>query len=465
MPLLCTARSVHTTCSSETSETGEWVFGERMLQPKKGRLAASTHMSTLAEQRSIASDSTHRSSSRSSSSSSSNNNSDVLIGDKTPVWKQLMKGYDHMQLPDAHGEAIRVNVSLQLEALTNVDEIKLTYKIHGYLVLTWRDPRLKVTNSTEAHPLSFPSAHSHDFNIWTPSISVSEAIDIKFYSSGESVDLYDDGVVRWSRQVSAEIRCPSFDFGKLPFDVQTCGLTIVDYFLDENHLVTSESPGGGILSFRALDSEEWKVSIKPASIGTTEDYGGRNFSIVTGCLQFKRSSQLYGTTLTAASMLVLASYTGFWIPASAAPARTGLACICFLIVMTNLQAVQNQLPHFMFDQRVWLNDFLKGSAMFCFSTLIEFALVSHGLAAAAKKKGAAEVEARNRNAAAAPADGANAPHGAHVSCKSSEAWFDASSLADLDGLFRYLYPVLYLIFSSGMIAVHPYYSYAEGCKL
>merc|ERR1719270_2360421 len=98
-------------------------------------------------------------------------------------------------------------------------------------------------------------------------------------------------------------------------------------------------------------------------------YATGDMACITACMQLQRSSQEYATTLRVAILLVVASYTGFWIPAAAAPARTALAFLCFLMVLTNLQAVERKLPPLMLTRHVWLIDFLAGSMVFCFVSL------------------------------------------------------------------------------------------------
>ena len=66
-----------------------------------------------------------------------------------------------------------------------------------------------------------------------------------------------------------------------------------------------------------------------------------------------------------------------------APARVALAFLCFLMVLNSLNAALARLPALATPAagyRVWLSDFLVGTMIFNFVPLVEFAMVSYGLA-------------------------------------------------------------------------------------
>lgn len=84
------------------------------------------------------------------------------------------------------------------------------------------------------------------------------------------------------------------------------------------------------------------------------------------CFSLTRSSYTSSTlTILVAVLLVLASWSGFFISPAAAPARITLAFLCFLMVLNNLYAVYRSLPQLQSDDRVWLSDFLIGTMVNC----------------------------------------------------------------------------------------------------
>ena len=84
------------------------------------------------------------------------------------------------------------------------------------------------------------------------------------------------------------------------------------------------------------------------------------------CFSLTRSSYTSSTlTILVGVLLVLASWSGFFISPAAAPARIALAFLCFLMVLNNLNAVYRSLPQLQSDDRVWLSDFLIGTMVNC----------------------------------------------------------------------------------------------------
>jgi len=363
-----------------------------------------------------------------------------------PLMKQLLAGYDYTQRPHHRGQPERVRVGIYVEALLDVNQKQNSYTIQGYFRSLWKDPRLAFPGSVQEDRIYLSSPESGDLKIWNPNIYIQQGIKVSMADAGsESLLISRDGSVFWSRRMTAELRCEGFSFGQLPFDIQHCGITIADYMHMDTEVVV-EWAEGSLLTPGPMEVEEWKASV--ASTGTfTQHFVTGNFSSATACLQFTRSSQQMATTMHVALLLVVASYTGFWIPAAAAPARTALAFLCFLMVLTNLQAVERKLPPLTLTHDVWLIDFLGGCMLFCFASLIEYGLVHVGLADIAKKKAAAEADKEDLQ-------------GPDVG---SEQWFNLSSLAKLDAHCRWAFPVAFVIFMALSSAALPRYSHADKC--
>lgn len=382
--------------------------------------------------------------------------------------KQLFIGYDHGKRPHHLGEPETIRVDIGIEALLHVDQRRCTYSMNGYFRLYWKDPRLAFVGADEDEQLYFDSAKSGDFKIWTPDIYIHQGIKLSFASAaggGEGVIVSQDGSVFWTRHVSAELHCKGFSFGQLPFDIQRCGITVSDYTYSDKVVVVEWAEGGDLPNFGPMEIEEWDTRVISTS-RLTQHYATGNMSCAVVCMKLSRDSQSFATTIIVAVLLVVASYTGFWIPAAATPARVALAFLCFLMVLTNLHAVQQKLPPLMLTHRVWLIDFLAGCSTFCFASLLEYGLVSAGLADIAKKKAAAEADEKSLL-------GANRRRLRHAfegqSESESEAevrpepWFNLSKLVKLDEICRCAFPLVFVIFACFIFFALPLYQHADGC--
>jgi len=311
----------------------------------------------------------------------------------------------------------------------------------------WKDPRLAFPRSVQCDKIHLETPKSEDFKIWSPKTYIVQSIKVSLAAAGrEAVAISKDGSVFWSRRMIAELHCQGFTLGQLPFDVQHCDITIGDYMYTDAEVVV-EWAEGNLITSGPMEVEEWRARI--TSTGTlTARYATGNFSCTTACLQLTRSSQRLVTTLHVALLLVVASYTGFWIPAAVAPARITLAFVCFLMVLTNRQAVASKLPPLMLTHEVWFIDFLGGCMLFCFATLIEYCLVQVGLANIAKKKAAAEADDKEDSQGASMTPG---------------RWVNLESLAELDKACKWAFPLAFVLFAALAYAAFPRYEHRDHC--
>jgi hypothetical protein len=197
-------------------------------------------------------------------------------------------------------------------------------------------------------------------------------------------------------------------------------------------------------STSVLSSGQWRA----VPVGGRTIVGWGEKSMVRFCIKIARSSQSDTLAIVYAFLLACASYTGFYMNPTAAPARVSLAFLTFLMVLNNVNGVLSRLPQLEDptahqEERVWLIDFLFGTMIFNFSTLLEFGLVSYGLLH--KSSRAVEV-------AAVALSGTGKPE-RRVSTSDV-----IGSLAGLDHVFRWLFPLGYLCFVSIMFAINGLYT-------
>merc|ERR1719453_388810 len=95
-------------------------------------------------------------------------------------------------------------------------------------------------------------------------------------------------------------------------------------------------------------------------------------------------------------LLVMAAYTGFYIPPGVAPARVALGFLCFMMVLNNINATVNKLPPMLAKDRVWMIDFMLALMVLNFSALVEFGMVTYALEC--DKKLTALIEAQQKKA-------------------------------------------------------------------
>ena len=142
---------------------------------------------------------------------------------------QLLAGYDKAMRPSEYLARMRgerfappeaVDVQMYVESIPYVNQIEQTYALDGYFRAWWHDPRLNYSGLDSRAELVLSSADE----IWRPDLyfELAEAILLSSPTlSGQSLFVYPDGTVWWSRQARLQLRC-CMKFAKMPFDKQRC---------------------------------------------------------------------------------------------------------------------------------------------------------------------------------------------------------------------------------------------------
>merc|ERR1719440_482039 len=200
-------------------------------------------------------------------------------------------------------------------------------------------------------------------------------------------------------------------FTKLPWDSQHCKLQIGSYMYDATEVrlqwvdVKTGLAGLGLDgTLIGVTSGEWevaRVSVWDEEVVYTYPSGDIPYNYGTVCITIQRNSiQIALLGIMMGGMLVLAAYTGFYIPPGVAPARVALGFLCFMMVLNNINATVNKFPPLLSYQRVWMIDFMLALMVLNFTALMEFGVVTYALEA---QKKIGEILEKQKAAAAPPA--------------------------------------------------------------
>ena len=142
---------------------------------------------------------------------------------------KITDDYNH-HLPPQQEYPIRVNFSINLRNVLEVNEVAETVSLETTLRMYWRDERLSLNfeslpESFFTHNKQFISLHPDVANmIWIPDIFIDQAVSLrrpKFHVPAASLRVYRDGTIRYSSRVNYDVAC-SMDFHFYPHDVQIC---------------------------------------------------------------------------------------------------------------------------------------------------------------------------------------------------------------------------------------------------
>ena len=144
---------------------------------------------------------------------------------------KITDDYNH-HLPPQQEYPIRVNFSINLRNVLEVNEVAETVSLETTLRMYWRDERLSLNfeslpESFFTHNKQFISLHPDVANmIWIPDIFIDQAVSLrrpKFHVPAASLRVYRDGTIRYSSRVNYDVAC-SMDFHFYPHDVQKCNV-------------------------------------------------------------------------------------------------------------------------------------------------------------------------------------------------------------------------------------------------
>mmetsp|Transcript_16872 Transcript_16872/g.39609 ORF Transcript_16872/g.39609 Transcript_16872/m.39609 type:complete len:550 (-) Transcript_16872:52-1701(-) len=289
--------------------------------------------------------------------------------------------YDKKLKPPSDGP-LNVEVQFYLAQLNQIDQINGFVTVGGYFRLYWTDTRLAFNGS-----LLPKMALKTDEDIWVPDIYVDNLVEFTnpsdSFSSTKLVDVFPDGSVMKSEMALLKLKCV-LEFGKIPFDVQSCHILAASYSEDTTVLRVfprGGTPGTGTTgvavkgpSIRSLvyEFEKDEVFNNPGTVDSIPQIGGAYWDYVYMPFDFKRRPQYYTTLVIVPSILFLGvSYTGFWVSPKAVPARATVAVIPLLILLTLMNNVYSSLPQT--SEIMWLVWYLLIDLFLALLAAVEFA--------------------------------------------------------------------------------------------
>lgn len=179
-------------------------------------------------------------------------------------------------------EPIVINVSLNLVALTKLNEVEGYISTIQFFDITWIDER--ITWNPDLHDgISFMTFRSD--KLWTPELIISNPAD-KIYTFNDlptAVRYNSDGVALWRPGLVTKTLCDIQTPG-YPFDVHACYINIILWGTLPSEIIISSPLKEVITDFYSKNSE-WCLSATSAFVTS----GSQIQSIIFG-LQFSRKS-------------------------------------------------------------------------------------------------------------------------------------------------------------------------------
>jgi Neurotransmitter-gated ion-channel ligand binding domain/Neurotransmitter-gated ion-channel transmembrane region len=259
---------------------------------------------------------------------------------------------------------IKISVGLHISNLADIDQTSETFDSAGYLMYSWRDPRLAYTAQRGE-----TSRASNLDQIWHPVI---EMVNFKSSTNSDTlVDILPDGTVqaqeRFARTLSSGLALQKF-----PFDRQSLQVVLESLKYDDRTVelvVDSAKVSIGKDSFVSLS--EWQIGkISGSNSKSFFPPEQQHYSRITIGINVKRNYGFYLLKVMMPLLLItIASWSVFWIDPREFSTQIGIAFTNLLTIVALLLVINDTLP------RVGYLTMMDGFTMICFLTILVAILV------------------------------------------------------------------------------------------
>ena len=258
---------------------------------------------------------------------------------------------------------LKVNISLLLLDIFNINYNDFTIDIALYTTISWVDNRLKILNgSTGVIGKSIERNVDVSFirNIWVPEIYI---YDLKDFNTGQKNIIKEEGLViseekngdiriTYSFEAQVVFTCP-IDYGEFPFHAHTCYLKITSFgkSLESMEFIRDERFGWDPAA--VLDSNkvrDYRVNVSYISGEETKKKSWFSNDIVYSIAGLKielvsKYEKYILIYYLPSTIFTLTSWVSFLLPPTCYPARTTLLVTVFLCQIGVFNAVIKDTPN------------------------------------------------------------------------------------------------------------------------
>jgi hypothetical protein len=235
---------------------------------------------------------------------------------------------------------VGVRCGLFLTNLIDVDEVKETFRISGYLFMTWTDSRLAfipARNQTER-------SYSPD-SIWVPRVFLVNAA-VQREKTNINITGTPDGTIHYLELFKAELT-NSFYLKPFPFDTESLGV-FVEPLLDERETMTLEydKQVAGVGTEPFVELVQWQILGLRGAGRRYEIAGtGKAISQVQIDIVVRRRYRYYiWKVFVPLFSMVAIAYSAFWIKTSDYYTQISITMTAILTEIAFLFAISSSLP-------------------------------------------------------------------------------------------------------------------------
>lgn len=267
----------------------------------------------------------------------------------------------------------KVSVGMWLLDIDSIDSSAQNFVANFFVMLSWNDQRL-------AH--SSRRNMTYDVTrIWTPRVQVANEIGLVRRTMPEVVDVAPDGTVVYRQRYVGPFSQP-LNLNKFPFDTQTFRLHLITpgsssaeikFVRNQNWIDEGIPMAAGIAKNISLPDwkiESYRTDRLPYVVAKGADVAGFAFDFVA-----KRDSGYYvWKVILPLLLIVLMSWSVFWIDPSSAGTQIAVATTSMLTLIAYRFAIDTQVPKVSYMTK--MDQFIVVGTVLVFLTLMQVVLTS-----------------------------------------------------------------------------------------
>jgi hypothetical protein len=240
--------------------------------------------------------------------------------------------------PGEGGQRIAVTVGITIIDFTRISPQDEAFEMAGYLDLAWTDPTL----GGGGKPAGRGRRRFQKGDIWSPELEFVNAAEQA--SSEREGDLYvgPDGRVVQRVRFSHKFRSPLY-LKRFPFDRQTLKIVVspFDPFAKDIDLVADRKATGKLPGASVPD---WTIDGVDARVKAPDDGDPSDQEFVFRVEVTRRSTFYVWRVFLPLTLLVVASWSVFWIDEAVAPAKFGTAVTVLVSLVAFSYSIDFSLP-------------------------------------------------------------------------------------------------------------------------
>ena len=247
--------------------------------------------------------------------------------------------------PNADGATL-VDVGLYVVSVTNIDELENSFQVEAFSDMVWCDPRLAFPPSETGTPEKFfleEDAETFLEGVWWPDVTfVNEAAPVEV--ENQILRIFPGGSVKYERVLGLTLE-GKFNLRKFPFDSQTLPIEQESFAWDKAILEFHEQDDRIGFSDE-FELPEWRIKSVDTTVQDRKEVRDRApFSefIVDINVTRLRGYYLY-KILFPLLLLIIASWSVFWMSRDALADRLGVSLTGTLSVVAYQFLISESLP-------------------------------------------------------------------------------------------------------------------------